>query len=135
MSGNRPSRRRGQFSFALIAVVVIGALATAGLASAVSGSVHVKVTKKVISISGSRGSARQVVQINYDPKKCGSYVTEVKRATEFSDLRGTTAGAFDYKIRRSGLHLSKPAHYVCAFLIILKGSSFHELASASAKLS
>ena len=106
---------------------------TGGLASAASGTVHVKVTKKVISISGSRGSAKQVVQINYDPKKCGSYATEVKRATEFSDLRGKK-GPFKYLIRRSGLHLSKPAHYVCAFLIVLRGHKFHELASSGARL-
>jgi hypothetical protein len=133
MSRNRPSLRRGQFSSVLIAVIVLGALATAGLAFATTGSVHVRVTKKVIIISGSRGSAKQVVQINYDPKECGSYTTEVRRATEYSDLRGAK-GAFDYKIRRSGLHLAKPAHYVCAFLIVLKGHDFKQLAAGSAKL-
>jgi ribosomal protein L2 len=81
----------------------------------------------------SRGTG-QVVQINYDPKRCASYATEVKRATEYSDLRPAKTGAFKYMIRRSGLHLAKPAHYACVFLIVLRGDSFRQLTSASAKL-
>jgi hypothetical protein len=114
--------------------VVLGALTTAGLAGAVSRSVHVNVTRNVITISGSRSGTGQVVQINYDSRRCASYATEVKRATEFSDLRPAKTGAFKYMIRRSGLHLAKPAHYACVFLIVLRGDSFRQLTSASAKL-
>jgi hypothetical protein len=134
MTGKRRTGGRGAFSLVLVAIVVLGALATAGLAGAASGSVHVKVTKKAIVITGSRATDKQAVQINYDPNKCGSYATEVKRNTEYSDFPKTKAGAFTYKIKRSGLHLSKPAHYACVFLIALKGSGFVQIAAASAKL-
>jgi len=136
MTGNRRFRGhgRGPFSLALVVALVLGALTTAGLASAAAGSVHVKVTKKAIEITGSRGTDRQAVQINYDPKKCGSYATEVKRATEYSDFPRSAAGPFTYKIKRAGLHLTKPAHYACVFLIALNGDKFVQVAAASAKL-
>jgi len=118
------------------AVAVILALATAGVAGAASHSIHVKITKKAISITGSRSAIGDVVQLSYDTHKCASYTIESTRNTQFSDFRGTTAGPFKYTIERSGLHLSKPLpHYVCAYLIVLQGSSFKQLAAASGKLS
>jgi len=117
------------------AIVAIGALATAGLAGAASSSVHVKVTTKAISITGSRSATNQVVQISFDPKTCASYAVESKRNVQFSDYRSTKTGAFTYRILRSGLHLAKPKpHYACLYLLDVRGGSITEVASASAKM-
>jgi hypothetical protein len=133
MPANGRNRHPRAISVAIAATL---ALATAGIAGAASNSVHVKITKKAISITGSRSATGDVVQLNYDPHKCATFAVENKRSTQFSDFRGTSAGSFKYTIERSGLHLSKPLpHYVCAYLIVLKGSSFVQLASASSKLS
>jgi hypothetical protein len=135
MSGIRDIRRYASSSLVFVAVVVIGALWAAGLASAAAGSVHVKVTKKVITISGSRSGAKQVVQISYDPKKCASYSTEARRSVQFSDLRGTKSGPYRYMILRSALHLAKPKpHYACVYLLDVHGSSVKSVWSSSAKL-
>ncbi|MDQ6776138.1 MAG: hypothetical protein M3071_07970 [Actinomycetota bacterium] len=64
MSGTPRIRHHGSSSLVIVAIALAGALATAGLASAASGSVHVKVTKKAITIAGSRSGAKQVVQIS-----------------------------------------------------------------------
>jgi hypothetical protein len=136
MPDSRRTRPSNPFLLLLVVLVILGVLATGGLAIAASGRVHVTVTKKAITITGSRGVAGEAVQINYDPKRCVSYAGEQKRETEYSDIRGTKKGAFRYAIRRSALHLSKPTpHYACVYLIVLKGKSFKQLASASAKLS
>jgi hypothetical protein len=135
MPGTRDIRHHASSSLALVAVVVIGALWAAGLASAASRSIHVKVTKKVITISGSRSSAKQVVQISYDPKKCASYSTEARRSVQFSDLRATKSGAYSYMILRSALHLAKPKpHYACVYLLDVHGSSVKSVAAARTKL-
>lgn len=136
MPAIRRFRHRGAPATALMAVVLTAALASAGLASAASGSIGVAVTKKLITISGSRSAAKDVVQINYDTKKCAStYAAEVKRSTQFSDLRGTHPGPFKYLIKRKDLHLAKPTpNYACVYLIVRKGVNFSTLAAAKAKL-
>jgi hypothetical protein len=133
MSATRRTRHHG--SRIIGSIVLSLALATAGLASAASGSVHVKVTKKAITISGSRSSTKQVIQISYDPKTCASYTIEAKRSIQFSDLRATKAGGYKYIILRSKLHLAPPKpHYACVYLLLVNGGSVKQLAAASAKL-
>jgi hypothetical protein len=134
MSATRHIRHHGLLVIG--AIVLSGALATAGLASAASGSVHVKVTKRAITISGSRTSTKQVIQISYDPKTCAAYTIEAKRNIEFSDFRSTKAGGFKYSILRSELHLRAPKpHYACVYLLLVNGGSVKQVAAASAKLS
>lgn len=136
MSGIRRIRRHDALLLVVVAIVLLGALVTAGLASAASGSVHVTVTQKAITISGSRSAAAQVVQITYDPKRCAAYGTESRRNVQFSDFRSTKPGSFKDTIFRSTLHLAKPKpRYVCAYLLDLTGASIRSVASASAKLS
>jgi hypothetical protein len=128
-------RHRASTSSVFVAIAVIGELATAGLASAASGSVHVTVTKKAITITGSRSATNQVAQISFDPKTCAPYTIESKRNVQFSDYRSTKTGAFKYTILRSGLHLAKPKpHYACVYLLVVRGGSITSVASANAKL-
>jgi hypothetical protein len=135
MPGTQRSRHRRSRSLVIGAIAVAGALLTAGLASAGARGVHVKVSKTTITISGSRSSTHQVVQISYDPNKCAAYPTESRRSVQYSDLRSTKTGAFKYLILRSKLHLAKPKpHYACVYLLNVSGSSITSLAASGAKM-
>jgi hypothetical protein len=99
MPANGRNRHPRAISVAIAATL---ALATAGIAGAASNSVHVKITKKAISITGSRSATGDVVQLSYDPHKCASFAVESTRSTQFSDFRGTSAGSVQVHDRALG---------------------------------
>jgi hypothetical protein len=64
----------------LAVLVTVVQLLAAGSALAASNSVHVKSSKKQITISGVAATAGDSVQVNFDPHKCAaSYAQEDKR--------------------------------------------------------
>lgn len=133
-------RRRGLASAVVIAAGgALGAFVSAsGAAGASAPSIHLKVTSKTITISGSAlaggGAAAggDVVQVNADTRKCAAWTKESTRKTPFTDLHPAKAGTFTFKIVRKGFTDAKPRpHYACAYLLVLDGSDFKALASTS----
>jgi hypothetical protein len=130
--------RHGHRHVTLLALGLLAALTMAGSAVAASNGIHIKTTKKQITITGTAAASGDSVQVNFDPHKCAaSYSQEDKRTgVAFTSFDRLSAGRFKETIKLPIAEPTgdKPAHYACAYLLeIVKGTTIKPVASASRK--
>lgn len=132
------SRLRAYCSHPMATTVVLALLALLAVATSAAGasnSIHVKVTKKQIAITGTAATAGDSIQVNFDPHKCAtSYSLESRRTkVAFTDFQARHAGHFKFtlKLPIPAPAGGKPGHYACAYLLEIENNNVKPVASTN----